>query len=106
MAKKISWEYKCAICGVTFPIWWVSADEWKAGGFKKKHVCKKCFETKVPNPNYYSIDEYLNETGDTDNMIEIVQKRFPAMTPEEVHRAVQDMHIDVREELTRVWDKK
>jgi|WetSurSiteA1Bulk_404760.scaffolds.fasta_scaffold160165_2 hypothetical protein len=82
MAKKISWKYKCAICGATFPIWWVSSAEWKAGGFKKKHVCKKCFETKVQNPYYYSIEEYIENTIDFDDTAEIIQKRFPAMTPE------------------------
>lgn len=72
MAKKVTWWSKCAICECTFSIWWVSKAEWDAGGFKKKHVCKKCFETKAPNPHYYSVDEYLDDN--TDDTVEIVQK--------------------------------
>ena len=103
MTKKISWLYKCAICRCIFPIWWVSAAEWKAGGFKKKQVCKKCFETKVPNPHYYTVDEYIYENYEND--IEIVQKHFPDMAPDEVSRFAQDLHIKMRAELVKVWDK-
>ena len=102
MAKKASWWSKCAICGCTFPIWGVSKVEWDAGGFKRKHVCKKCFETKVPNPHYYSVDEYLDDNTDT---VEIVQKHNPDLTPADVKRVALDMRIKLRVELVRVWDK-
>jgi hypothetical protein len=37
----------------------VSKEEWKEGGFKRRAVCKQCFEKRVPSPHYLSIDEYI-----------------------------------------------
>jgi hypothetical protein len=102
MTKKFARWYKCVICERKFSIWWVSAAEWKAGGFKKRHVCKKCFETKMPNPHYYSVDEYLDDTSDT---VEIVQKHYPDMPPDEVKQYAQDIRIKMRAELVKVWGK-
>jgi hypothetical protein len=86
-----------------FPIWWVSAAEWKAGDFKRKHVCKKCFETKVPNPHYYSVDEYLEDTDDFNEDAEIIQKNSPDLTLDEAKRFAIDFRIKLRAELIKIW---
>jgi len=111
MEKKGTWHYKCAVCGCTFPIWWVSAEEWDAGGFKRKHVCKKCFETKVPKPHYYTITKYMKATrdGNEAKLAKLIQKRNPDTTLEEAERVVRDRRRRaenmVRKELVKVWDK-
>jgi hypothetical protein len=89
----------------------VSADEWKAGGFKRKHVCKKCFETKVPNPHYYTITRYMKATrdGNETRLAKLIQKRNPDLTLDEAERIVRDNRRRtenmVRKELVKVWDK-
>jgi hypothetical protein len=56
----IHFIFKCGICGQYFPTWWVSPAEWEMGEFgNRRIVCKKCFEKRVPFPNYYTIDEYM-----------------------------------------------
>jgi len=105
MAKKTTWQYKCDICGCEFPIWWVSTAEWKAGGFKKEHVCRKCFETKVPNPHYYSIDDYIKNMEETNCIDERVREYDPDLTPDEVNQVAQILRFKIRAELRKVWDK-
>jgi hypothetical protein len=99
MAKKTTWWSKCAICGRTFPIWWVSKAEWDAGGFKKKHVCKKCFETKVPTPHYFSVDEYLADTEAAN--LEVLKRKYPWYRAYHMKRDMARM----RAELVKVWEK-
>lgn len=59
--KYMHFIFKCQRCFQFFPIWWVSREEWKRSGFKRKTVCKMCFERVVPSPHYYTIDEYMAE---------------------------------------------
>jgi hypothetical protein len=75
--------YTCQRCGQLFPIWWVSKAEWKAGGFKRKAVCKRCFEKVVPSPHYLGIDEYMEE-------------RIPAADG-------GDNQVETRKILSQIW---
>jgi hypothetical protein len=72
--------YRCFICGIRFPIWWINSKDWKKSKFGKYEkllsdfelggsgtgygakVCKSCFEEHVKvKPHYCTLDEYLEE---------------------------------------------
>lgn len=53
--------YICQICMRAYPIYWVPTPIWRKSGFKKKSVCKHCFESVIPHPKYCTIDEYMQE---------------------------------------------
>lgn len=79
----LGYIYKCRFCGRHYPIWWISNEDWRESfGVLEKvvaavldqtveemklygpmgwglHVCKECFERVTPNPNYFTIDEYV-----------------------------------------------
>lgn len=98
-----NWFYKCDICGRTFPIWWVSAEEWEKSGFDGE-ICKACFEQRVPHPRYYSVDEYIEAVTDYDEMAEEILKNNPDFTPEMAKRRAVDLKCEMYEELEKIWD--
>lgn len=53
--------YFCQICMRAYPIFWVPETIWRESGFKRKSVCKHCFEARVPHPKYCTVDEYMKE---------------------------------------------
>jgi len=80
----IHFIFKCGICGQYFPTWWVSPAEWEMGGFgNRRIVCKKCFEKRVPLPNYYTIEEYMAER---------------------VHADTEEGKEEARAILNEIWD--
>lgn len=101
MTKKASFWYKCSVCGRRFPIFWVSRHEWNEGGYKKKAVCKQCFELKVPTPKYYTVDEYLD---DIDDRGDIIRKCCPDLTPYQVSQRARYLRSKLKAELIEIWD--
>lgn len=101
MTKKASFWYKCSVCGRRFPIFWVSRHEWNEGGYEKKAVCKQCFEFKVPNPKYYTVDEYLD---DIDDRGDIIRKCCPDLTPRQVSQRARYLRSKLKAELIKIWD--
>lgn len=61
--------YICQICMRAYPIFWVPTPIWRKSGFKRKSVCKHCFESVIPHPKYCTIDEYMDERIYHDNPI-------------------------------------
>lgn len=58
----IDYIYECDYCGQRFPVWWVSDEEWELSGLENKAtICKNCYEKLVPNPRYYTMEEYIEK---------------------------------------------
>ena len=51
--------YKCDRCRTIFSYWIVDDSEWEQGGYGEQAICKQCFERRVPDPRYLSIEEYV-----------------------------------------------
>jgi hypothetical protein len=79
----------------------VSRHEWNEGGYEKKAVCKQCFEFKVPNPKYYTVDEYLD---DIDDRGDIIRKCCPDLTPRQVSQRARYLRSKLKAELIKIWD--
>jgi hypothetical protein len=90
------WWYECDICKRRFPIWWVSEIEWQEAGFGNQDVCKSCFEEKLPNPRYFSVDEYISD------QIEYLLKDFPGVPSNELNA----FSIVIKHQLEKVWDSE
>jgi hypothetical protein len=61
----------------------------------------------VPNPYYYSVDEYLEDISDLNENAQTMQRLNPDLnlTLDEAKRFALDYRTELRAELLRVWDK-
>jgi hypothetical protein len=74
--------------------------------------------TKVPNPYYFTVDEYLEHN--LDGSAEAVQKNYPDFTPDEARRYARDhpewtsdqvyiftrgVNASMRDDFAKIWDK-
>jgi len=67
----------------------------------KKAVCKQCFELRVPNPKYHTVDEYLD---DIDDRGDIIRKCCPDLTPQQVSQRARYLRSKLKAELIKIWD--
>lgn len=103
--KRKFWFYDCAVCGCHFPIWWVSAEEWEAGGFGDKAVCKTCFEAKVSHPRCFTLDEYMdNAAPDLEEITDMWLDGHPGEDRSIAERAAVDIMAGMYDGLEKIWD--
>lgn len=102
--KRDHWFYNCAVCGRSFPFWWVSAEEWEAGGFGEKAVCKTCFEVRVPRPRYFTLDEYMSIAPSLEETTKTIIEAHPGIDRDIAERRAIDIMAEMYEELDEIWD--
>lgn len=67
-------------------------------------VCKKCYESFVHNPNYYTIEEYTKVRTPCSLSAESIEKhRGRPLEPREVE-VLNERHAGIRRMLTDIWD--
>ena len=89
------WWYQCDICGRRFPLWWVNDTDWQTAGFGSQDVCKQCFEIKLPEPRYFSVDEYIQDQAN--NLL----AEFPDVPTDQIGAFT----TVIKHQLKKVWNQ-